>query len=160
MVPSTIEGKLTSTSVTESAVIQAPIYAVWRLVKLKKFIDFFEGIIKSETIHAQDDDNDDREIIRWTFEDGTVLDVVEEEYSTVKYYMSFNILKCEPWGLPYASVLSTIQLYPITSRSAQGATFVQWSGHYSADATAEVVQDGHVKRREALDYLARAVEKV
>lgn len=92
MVPSTIEGKLTSTSVTESAVIQAPIYAVWRLVKLKRFIDFFEGIIKSETIHAQDDDNDDREIIRWTFEDGTVLDVVEEEYSV----RSFSPFLCLP----------------------------------------------------------------
>lgn len=55
---------------------------------------------------------------------------------TIKHYISFHILKCEPWGLPYTSVLSTIHLYPITSGSAAGSTFVEWSGHYSADASA------------------------
>ena len=91
--------------------------------------------------------------------------------------MSFHITKCEPWGLPYTSVLSTIRLYPITSGSAGGSTFVEWSGHYSSDASAgklsqknklksqvliiyqlDVVQDGRIKRREALADLAKAVE--
>ncbi|KAH8589815.1 hypothetical protein B0O99DRAFT_522475 [Bisporella sp. PMI_857] len=150
-----MSGKLTSTSVTESAVINAPLSSIWRLIKLKEFAKFYTGISKSETVPSDDGET----IIRWTFKDGTVLDVKEEEYSTIKHYISFHIIKCEPWGLPYTSVLSTIRLYPITSGSAESGTFVQWSGHYSADASAEVVQDGHVKRREALADLAKAVEK-
>lgn len=60
----------------------------------------------------------------------------------------------------------------LISRSAEGSTFVEWSGRYSADATAgesstswtlavptnshsEVIEDGHVKRREALEDLAK-----
>lgn len=42
----------------------------------------------------------------------------------------------EPFGLPYTSVLSVIRLFPITSGSSAGRTFVQWSGHYSSDASA------------------------
>lgn len=49
--------------------------------------------------------------------------------------MSFHIVQCQPYGLPYTGVLTTICLYPITSRAAEGGTFVQWSGHYTADAS-------------------------
>ncbi|EHK22079.1 uncharacterized protein TRIVIDRAFT_78735 [Trichoderma virens Gv29-8] len=151
--------KLTSTSVTESAVINAPLDTIWPLLRLKEFGTFFQGIIDTDILPPAAGGNDDRDIIRWTFDEGYTLDVQEEEYSNIKHYMSFNILKCEPWGLPYTSVLSVIRLFPITSGSSAGQTFVQWSGHYSSDASAEVVLDGHVKRREALANLAKAVEK-
>ncbi|KAL4928008.1 uncharacterized protein BDV17DRAFT_292028 [Aspergillus undulatus] len=147
--------KLTSTSVTESAVINAPISAIWRLIQLKNFEKFYIGLTSTEILPSDDEGKD---TIKWTFADGTVLHVKEEEFSTVKHIISFHILKCEPWGLPYTSVLSTIRLFPITSRHAAGGTFVEWSGHYSADASAEVVQDGHVKRREALADLAKVAE--
>ncbi|KAL4935590.1 hypothetical protein BDV06DRAFT_228691 [Aspergillus oleicola] len=148
--------KLTSTLVTESAVINAPLSTLWKLIKLENFTKFYTGLTSSEIIPAEDEGKD---VVKWTFEDGTVLIVREEEFSTVKHLVSFHILKCEPWGLPYTSVLSTIRMYPITSRDAAGGTFVEWSGHYSADASAEVVQDGHIKRREALVDLAKAAEQ-
>ncbi|TLS21013.1 uncharacterized protein PpBr36_10741 [Pyricularia pennisetigena] len=148
--------KLTSTLVTESAVINAPISEIWPLIQLKNFQNFFIGISKTEILPS---DDIQPEIIRWTFDDGTVLDVKEEEYSNLKNCMSFHIVQCRPWGLPYTNVLSTIRLYPITSRAAEGGTFVQWSGQYTADADEEAVNDGRVKRREALGFLADAVEK-
>ncbi|KAL4965790.1 uncharacterized protein BDV14DRAFT_199564 [Aspergillus stella-maris] len=148
--------RLTSTLVTESTVINAPLDRIWYLIKLTNFTKFYTGLTKSEIIPAEDEGKD---VVKWTFADGTVLLVREEEYSTVKHLISFHILKCEPWGLPYTSVLSTIRLYSITSRDAAGGTFVEWSGHYSADASAEVVQDGHIKRREALADLAKAAEE-
>ncbi|KAL5905928.1 hypothetical protein ACKVV7_010321 [Pyricularia oryzae] len=148
--------KLTSTSVTESAVINAPVSKVWRMVQLKNFQNFFVDINKTEILPSEDLQ---KEVIRWTFDDGTVLDVREEEYSNIKNYMSFHIVQCQPYGLPYTGVLTTIRLYPITSRAAEGGTFVQWSGHYTADANEEVIADGHIKRREALGLLANAVEK-
>ncbi|TLD18169.1 hypothetical protein PspLS_10355 [Pyricularia sp. CBS 133598] len=148
--------KLTSTLVTESAVINAPISKVWPLIQLRNFQNFFVGINKTEVLPSKDFQP---EIIRWTFDDGTVLDVREEEYSNITNCMSFYIVQCQPWGLPYTNVLTTIRLYPITSRAAEGGTFVQWSGHYTADAKEEAVIDGHIKRREALGFLADAVEK-
>ncbi|KAL4793063.1 hypothetical protein BDV19DRAFT_391504 [Aspergillus venezuelensis] len=148
--------KLTSTLVVESAVINAPLDKIWSLIKLTNFTKFYTSLTQSEIIPAEDEGKD---VVKWTFADGTVLLVREEEFSTVKHLISFHILKCEPWGLPYTSVLSTIRLYPITSRDAAGGTFVEWSGDYSADASAEVVQDGHIKRREALADLAKAAEE-
>jgi hypothetical protein len=90
--------------------------------------------------------------------------------------MSFNIIKCEPWGLPYAGALSTLRLYPITSGAAEGTTYVEWRGQYSSDATAgrwllaeaknslltlplEVIEDAKLKRREGLEDLCKAFEK-
>ncbi|KAH8589829.1 hypothetical protein B0O99DRAFT_636305 [Bisporella sp. PMI_857] len=158
-----MDSKITSTSIAaapplinESAVINASLSSVWRLVKLKEFVNFYTAISKSELVSSA---NEEKDIVRWTFQDGTVLEVKEEEYSTEKHYMSFNIIKCEPWGLPYTGVLSTIHLYPITSGFAEGSTFIQWSGYYSADASADMVQDARAKRREGLADLAKAVEK-
>ncbi|KAI6369731.1 hypothetical protein MCOR25_004360 [Pyricularia grisea] len=151
-----MSSKLTSTLVTESAVINAPVSKVWSLIQLRNFQNFFVGINKTEILSSKDSQS---EVIRWTFDDGTVLDVREEEYSNIKNRMSFHIVQCQPWGIPYTNVLSTIRLYPITSRAAVGGTFVQWSGHYTADANEEAVNDGRIKRREALGFLADAVEK-
>jgi hypothetical protein len=90
--------------------------------------------------------------------------------------MSFNIIKCEPWGLPYTGALSTLRLYPITSGAAKGRTYIEWRGQYSNDATAgkllpaeardlilihpsETIEDAKLKRREGLADLAKAFEK-
>ncbi|KAH8585322.1 hypothetical protein B0O99DRAFT_657348 [Bisporella sp. PMI_857] len=132
-----MEAKVTSNSVTESAVINAPLSSIWPLLRLNEFEKFYAGVVKT-----------DKNIIRWTFKEGYTLDAQEEEYSNIKHSMSFNIVKCEPWGLPYTSVLSVIRLYHISS-----------CGHFSSDVSVEVVLDGHVKRQEALADLARAVEK-
>jgi len=147
---------VTSTSFTESAVINAPISVIWPLIKLNKFVTFYTAIQKSELAPATPDE---RETVRWYFENGTILTLREEEYSTIKHSMSFNIIKCEPWGLPYAGALSTLRLYPITSGAAEGSTYVEWRGQYSSDATAEVIEDAKLKRREGLADLAKTFEK-
>ena len=54
---------------------------------------------------------------------------------TINHYITFSINTTRP-KLPYTSVLSTIRLYAVTSGSAEGSTFVEWSGHYSNDADA------------------------
>ncbi len=55
--------------------------------------------------------------------------------------------------------MSTIRLFPITSGKNEGHTFVQWSGIFSSDAGAGVIEDAKYKRREALADLAAAIEK-
>ena len=73
-----MDGKLTSTSVTESAVINAVLSSIWRLIKLEEFGNFYTGITKTESIPSGDGRMD---TVRWSFKDGTVLEVKEEEYS-------------------------------------------------------------------------------
>jgi len=61
--------------------------------------------------------------------------------------------------LSYTSVISTIRCFAVTSGQHEGATFVQWSGNFSSDADAGVIEDARFKRKEALADLAAAVTK-
>lgn len=73
----------TSTSVIESAVIEAPFSAVWHLIKLQDFSNFYSALDKSEWVKGVSSETD---IVKWTFKDGTVLEVKQEEHS-VSYYL-------------------------------------------------------------------------
>lgn len=68
----------TSTSVSESAVINAPLAQVWHLIKLQDFHKFWSKLDKSDYVKGVSPETD---IVRWTFKDGTVLDVKQEEHS-------------------------------------------------------------------------------
>jgi hypothetical protein len=68
----------TSTSVTESAVISAPFGAVWHHVKLASFPNFWTALSKAEPVHGASPDTD---IVKWTFKDGTELEVKLEAHS-------------------------------------------------------------------------------
>jgi hypothetical protein len=68
----------TSTSVTESAVIEARFGDVWHLIKLENFSDFWSALTKSEFVKGTSPDTD---IVKWTFKDGVVLEVKQEEHS-------------------------------------------------------------------------------
>merc|ERR1712010_118866 len=123
----------TSSSVIESAVIEAPFSNVWHLLKLQDFA-------------------------KWSFKDGTVLEVKQEEHSTIDHYITYSVISSQP-AISYSSVVSTVRAYPITSGSQAGHTFVTWSGNFSSDADAGVIEDAKFKRREALADLAKAVSK-
>jgi IS1 family transposase len=68
----------TSTSVLESAVIRAPPSLVWHHIKLGEFQKFWSALSKSEPVKGNTDDTD---VYKWTFKDGTVLEVKQEEHS-------------------------------------------------------------------------------
>ncbi|KAL8351575.1 hypothetical protein RB598_006385 [Gaeumannomyces tritici] len=123
----------TAASVVESAVIDASLAQVWHLIKLQDFGKFWSKLDKSE----------------W---------VKQEEHSTINHYITYSVITASP-ELSYTSVLSTVRLFPITSGKHEGHTFVQWSGQFSSDADAGVIEDAKFKRREALSDLAAAVAK-
>lgn len=81
--------------------------------------------------------------------------------------------------ISYTTVVSTIRCYAVTSGELEGSTYVEWSGHFSSDAdagmlntsacpcvswltvlTLGVIQDAKFKRREALADLAQAAKKM
>ncbi|KAL8774118.1 MAG: hypothetical protein Q9209_001226 [Squamulea sp. 1 TL-2023] len=72
------------------------------------------------------------------------------------HYITYSIIASTP-ALSYSSVVSTIRCYPITSGTAEGQTFITWSGNFSSDADAGVIEDARFKRKEALADLAAKV---
>jgi hypothetical protein len=68
----------TSTSVSESAVIDAPFSDVWHLIKLQDFSKFWSKLEKSEFVKGTSPETD---IVQWTFKDGQTLEVKQEEHS-------------------------------------------------------------------------------
>jgi len=68
----------TSTSVAESAVIKAPLSHVWHHIKLESFADWWSALKSSKLVKGVSDDTD---VIEWTFKDGSVVQVKQEEHS-------------------------------------------------------------------------------
>ncbi|KAI8944572.1 hypothetical protein F4801DRAFT_571276 [Xylaria longipes] len=145
----------TSTSVVESAVIKAPLSHVWHHIKLQNFSNFWSALKSSEFVKGASDEAD---VVHWTFNDGTELEVKQEEHSTINHYITYSIIAAKP-DLTYTSVLSTIRCYGVTSGELEGSTYVEWSGHFSSDADAGVIEDAKFKRRDALADLAKAAAK-
>jgi hypothetical protein len=68
----------TSTSVSESAVIEAPFSDVWHLIKLQDFSKFWSALEKSEFVKGVSEEAD---VVKWAFKDGTAVEVKQEEHS-------------------------------------------------------------------------------
>jgi hypothetical protein len=68
----------TSSTVRESAVIEASLSDVWHLIKLNDFSSFWSSLSSSDFVKGVSPDTD---IVKWTFKDGTVLEVKQEEHS-------------------------------------------------------------------------------
>ncbi|KAH7002534.1 hypothetical protein EDB80DRAFT_720744 [Ilyonectria destructans] len=145
----------TATSVLESAVIKAPLSHVWHHIKLQDFANFWSALEKSEWVKGASPDTD---IVKWTFKDGTVVDVKQEEHSTINHYITYSIISSQP-ELTYTSAMSTIRCNSVTSGEFEGSTYIEWSGHFSSDADAGVIQDAKFKRIEALADLGRVAAK-
>ncbi|MCJ1309629.1 hypothetical protein MMC25_003289 [Agyrium rufum] len=109
----------TSTSITESAVIESSLADVWHMIKLQDFQNFWTKLSKSEYVKGASQETD---IVKWTFKDGTVLEVKQEEHSTIDHYITYSIISAEP-AMTYSSVISTVRCFPVTSGKDEGATF-------------------------------------
>ncbi|EAT90689.1 hypothetical protein HBI56_159120 [Parastagonospora nodorum] len=145
----------TSTSVSESAVIEAPFSDVWHLIKLQDFSKFWSALEKSEFVKGTSEEAD---VVKWAFKDGSAVEVKQEEHSSIDHFITYSVISAQP-ELSYSSVVSTIRAYPVTSGKHEGQTFVTWTGNFSSDADASVIQDAKFKRREALADLAKAASK-
>lgn len=142
----------TSTSITESSVITAPLAQVWHLIKLQDFHHFWTKLEKSHHVKGTSHETD---IVKWTFKDGTEQEVKQEEHSSIDHFITYSVISSTP-ALTYSSVISTIRCHAVTTGPSEGSTFVQWSAHFSSDADAGVIEDAKFKRKEALADLAHA----
>ncbi|KAG8533951.1 uncharacterized protein KY384_001693 [Bacidia gigantensis] len=132
----------TSTSVRESAVIPAPLSHVWHLIKLQSFPSFWTSLKSAEEVKR----------------DGTRQEIKQEEHSALEHFITYSVITSEP-ALTYTSVMSTVRCWEVSSGEQEGSTFVVWTGSFSGDADAGVIEDARFKRKEALADLAKAVVK-
>ncbi|KAF3771394.1 Bet v1-like protein [Cryphonectria parasitica EP155] len=145
----------TSTSVLESVVIKAPLSHVWHFIKLQDFSKFWSSLSKSEVVKGA---NEETDVFKWTFKDGTVYEVKQEEHSSINHMITYSVITSSP-ELTYSSVLSTIRCHAVTAGSHSESTYVEWSANFSSDANAGVISDAKYKRIEALLDLEKAATK-
>ncbi|KAK9900409.1 Bet v1-like protein [Cystobasidium minutum MCA 4210] len=142
-----------STSIVESAVIQAPLAKVWHLIKLKDLASWWNLVSNVEEVK---DSSNEADVYKVTYKDKSTVVIKQEEHSAIHHYITYSAVSAEP-ALTYSSVYSTIRVYPITSGPMENSTFVEWSATFSSDADSGVIQDARYKRKEGLADLARAV---
>ncbi|KAK0643418.1 hypothetical protein B0T16DRAFT_430029 [Cercophora newfieldiana] len=146
----------TTNEVIESAVIRAPLSHVWHFVKLPQFDKFWGAIKKAEHVKGVSDETD---IVKWTFTDGNIIEVKQDEHSNLDHFITFSVINAEP-DLPYSSVVNTIRCWAVTSGEFEDSTFVRWTSKFSSDADIGVIEDAKYKRRDALSDLAAAASKM
>lgn len=141
----------TSTSVLESVVIKAPLSHVWHFIKLKDFSKFWSTLEKSEVVTGASDETD---VVKWTFKDGTVYEVKQEEHSvgrpmpftfgslyidkpnqSINHMITYSVITSSP-EVTYSSVLSTIRCHAVTAGALANSTYIEWSANFSSDANA------------------------
>lgn len=145
----------TSTSVLESVVIKAPLSKVWHFIKLQDFSAFWSALSKSEVVTGA---NNETDVFKWSFKDGTVYEVKQEEHSSINHMITYSVITSSP-ELSYSSVLSTIRCHAVTAGGLANSTYVEWDARFSSDANANVISDAKYKRIEALLDLEKAATK-
>lgn len=146
----------TTNEVIESAVIRAPLSHVWHFIKLAEFAKFWTAIEKAEHVKGVSDETD---VVRWTFKDGSVIEVKQDEHSNLDHFITYSVITSKP-ELSYSSVVSTIRCWPVTSGELEDSTFIRWTAKFSSDADLGVIEDAKYKRRDALKDLAAAAGKM
>ena len=76
----------TTPHITESALISAPLAKVWHLLKLPSFPSFWAALSGAEEVKGTSPETD---IVRWTFKDGTKLEVKMEEHSVRDPFLGY-----------------------------------------------------------------------
>ncbi|KAG7287599.1 hypothetical protein NEMBOFW57_007111 [Staphylotrichum longicolle] len=146
----------TTNEVIESAVIRAPLSHVWHFIKLPEFHKFWSAIKEAEHVKGTSTETD---VVKWTFRDGSVVEVKQDEHSNLDHFITYSVIESEP-ELTYSGVVSTIRCWPVTSGEFEDSTFVRWTSKFASDADLGVIEDAKYKRRDALKDLASAAAKM
>jgi hypothetical protein len=85
----------TTNEVIESAVIRAPLSHIWHFIKLPDFDKFWPAIAKAEHVRGVSSETD---VVRWTFKDGSVVEVKQDEHSVGASASLCSAWLCSRWG--------------------------------------------------------------
>jgi hypothetical protein len=140
-----------ATRVVESAVLNAPLDDVWRLVRTLDF-GFSSAVVKSENENGALSDQVGS-VVKLTFKDGTSQRLRRLELSELDHFVSWELLE----SIPEVSYLSTVSSISLKSITSTNQTFIQWQSDFSSDAGPQVIQDAKFKRLDAFKDLSVAL---
>lgn len=138
-----------STQVTESRIIQAPIDAVWRVVSKVTF-DYWDAVDKVSIVGGVSRTlGSEREV---HFKDGAVQRYQIVELSDLHHSVTYELIESDP-AVEMSAALHTIRLFRVTH---DNTTYVEFHSQYSSsgEKTMAVVEDSRLKKREILDGLS------
>lgn len=142
-----------STHVEESAIIHAPVVAVWAAVAPLRF-DWLPTVQASQEGGGNNPAGVGGITLgsthTLTFKDGTEWTVQIMEASLIHNSISFEVVGSEP-AASFSSSVHTIACRRVT---ATNHTLISWTTDYSNDVTADVVLDSAYKKKEAFSALA------
>uniref|UniRef100_A0A7S3UM32 Bet v I/Major latex protein domain-containing protein n=1 Tax=Oxyrrhis marina TaxID=2969 RepID=A0A7S3UM32_OXYMA len=141
--------------VKESAVINAPLEAIWSMIAPMTF-KFCSNIAQSK---KNEDDSSTLGQYTIAYTDNTVQTVrmtsMSEGHSD-KRSVGFELVQSEP-AVSYTSVMHLITLTAVTHTQGGPQTFVEYSSDFSTDADTEAIQDSKYKKIEFFQDLQKAV---
>ncbi|KAJ3150706.1 hypothetical protein HDU86_006323 [Geranomyces michiganensis] len=98
-----------------------------------------------------------REKRKITFKDGAVQRYQIVELSDVAFSVTYELIESTP-AVATSAAIHTVRLFKVTH---DNSTLVQWESDFSSagDNTTSVVEDSRLKKKEALEDLAKALGK-
>merc|ERR1719431_1517148 len=93
------------------------------------------------------------------YNDGTVQQVKILGISDLDFKVSWTLVTSEP-AVSYSSAVHQIQCYRITTQLCEKGpmTYFTWQTDFSNDASANVVADSNLKKKDAFAQMAKALE--
>jgi len=153
---SNIKMVVSSTRSLESCTINAPIEELYAL--LRPFSFKYAHQIRSVVNTGQKGVGSLR---RLTYRDGTVQTIQIRGIDDLYFELSWILVTSVP-AVTYSSVVHQIRLYRISTqlKGQHAKTYMKWQSDFSNDATANVIADSNLKKRDAFKQLKAATKKV
>jgi len=142
-----------ATRVHESAILDFPLWKVWKLVRPLDFVYMpTVATVRLEDDNQQDSIGTSRTVI---YNDGTKQVIRLLELSDARHSVTWELLQSEPEAKTMG-VIHTVRLRRVTSDES---TYIEWKTDFSKDATTEVTEDARYKQRENFAALRKEAAK-
>jgi len=141
-----------ATRVWESAVISAPVDAVWGVIRPLNFA-YNRNVARAE-VEDKKTASEVGAVVRVTYGDETVQRLKVVEVSDSGYSVSWEVVESIP-PVTVLGITHTVKLRRITDANV---TFIEWTTDFSKDAGQDVLQDQRFKQKDHFSALAAAFE--
>jgi len=141
-----------ATRVWESAIIHAPVSAVWALIRPLTFS--FNSHVRSTEVEDKKSASEVGSVVKVTYKDGTIQKLKVVELSDSTYAVSWELEESIP-AVTVSGAHHTIRLRRVTDGNA---TFIEWTTDFAKDASQEVIQDQRCKQKENFTSMTAALE--
>mmetsp|Transcript_4068 Transcript_4068/g.6899 ORF Transcript_4068/g.6899 Transcript_4068/m.6899 type:complete len:342 (-) Transcript_4068:1136-2161(-) len=137
-----------STRVTESAIINARIDAVWNAIKSATF-DFLSTVKSSQIVPPNSSSIAVGNCRRIVYNDGASQTIQISSISLLSHSITYSVISSSP-SIAYSGAEHKIRAIEVTT---DDRTYIEWSTDFSNDASLQVIEDSRYKKKEAFGDL-------